>query len=61
MNWSPTVDRFHLPHDGTNDGTFQLDNTRALTAGLHLRPAADSARDYVTWIQTGNTPPPPPH
>ncbi|WP_405068694.1 NAD-dependent dehydratase [Kribbella sp. NBC_01510] len=61
MNWSPTVDRFHLPHDGTNDGTFQLDNTRALTTGLHLRPAADSARDYVTWIQTGNTPPPPPH
>jgi 2'-hydroxyisoflavone reductase len=61
MNWSPTTDRFHLPHDGSNDGTFQLDNTHALAAGLHLRPDAESARDYISWIQAGNTPPPPPH
>ena len=61
MNWSPTIDRFHLPHDGTNDGTFQLDNTHALAAGLRLRPDAESAHDYITWIQAGNTPPPPPH
>lgn len=61
MDWSPTIDRFHLPNDGSNDGTFQLDNTHALTNGLHLRPSAETARDYITWIQSGNTPPPPPH
>lgn len=61
VDWNPAVDRFHLQHDGSNDGTFQLDNTRALTAGLHLRSAEESASDYVTWIRAGNTPPPPPH
>jgi 2'-hydroxyisoflavone reductase len=61
MDWSPAVDRFHLPHDGTNDGTFQLDNTRALGAGLRLRSDQEIARDYVSWIQAGNIPPPPPH
>ncbi len=61
INWHPTEDRFHLPHNGTNDGTFQLDNTHALAAGLHLRPDEEVARDYVTWIRQGNTPPAPPH
>jgi 2'-hydroxyisoflavone reductase len=61
INWSPPTDRFHLPHDGSNDGTFQLDNSRAHTAGLNLRPPTDTARDYITWIRAGNTPPPPPH
>jgi 2'-hydroxyisoflavone reductase len=61
IDWSPADDRFHLPHDGTNDGTFQLTNTRAVEAGLNLRPDEDTARDYITWIQNGNTPPPPPH
>jgi 2'-hydroxyisoflavone reductase len=61
IDWTPTVDRFHLPHDGTNDGTFQLANTRALSAGLHLRPDTQIAHDYVTWLQAGNPPPPPPH
>jgi 2'-hydroxyisoflavone reductase len=61
IDWSPPVDRFHLPHNGTNDGTFQLDNTRALSAGLTLRPDEHIARDYVAWIRAGNTPPPPPH
>ena len=61
MNWSPEEDRFHLPHNGTNDGTFQLDNTRALAAGLHLRGDQEIARDYVSWVQAGNVPPPPPH
>ncbi|HEY3561423.1 MAG TPA: NAD-dependent dehydratase [Kribbella sp.] len=61
VDWSPAVDRFHLPHDGSNDGTFQLANTRAQTAGLHLRPTTQTARDYITWLQSGNTPPPPPH
>jgi 2'-hydroxyisoflavone reductase len=61
IDWSPADDRFHLPHNGTNDGTFQLTNTRAVEAGLNLRPDEDTARDYITWIQNGNTPPPPPH
>ncbi len=61
IDWSPAEDRFHLPHNGTNDGTFQLTNTRALTAGLHLRPNQATARDYIHWIKSGNTPPPPPH
>jgi 2'-hydroxyisoflavone reductase len=61
IDWSPAEDRFHLPHDGTNDGTFQLTNARALAAGLTLRPDEDIARDYVSWIKVGNTPPPPPH
>jgi 2'-hydroxyisoflavone reductase len=61
MNWSPDTDRFHLPRDGTNDGTFQLNNTRALSAGLQPRPDEEIARDYVAWVQDGNTPPPPPH
>lgn len=61
VDWSPAVDRFHLPHDGSNDGTFQLDTTRALAAGLRRRPDEAIARDYVAWIQAGNTPPPPPH
>ncbi|WP_020385632.1 hypothetical protein [Kribbella catacumbae] len=59
--WDPAEDRFHLPHDGSNDGTFQLSNARALAAGLELRPAEESARACVEWIQAGNTPPPPPH
>jgi 2'-hydroxyisoflavone reductase len=61
MDWSPAVDRFHLPHDGSNDGTFHLVNTRALAAGLTLRPDATTAHDYIAWIQAGNTPPDPPH
>ncbi|WP_433008277.1 NAD-dependent dehydratase [Kribbella sp. CA-294648] len=61
VDWEPAVDRFHLPHDGSNDGTFLLDNSRALAAGLEVRPAADSARACMEWIQAGNTPPPPPH
>jgi 2'-hydroxyisoflavone reductase len=61
IDWSPAEDRFHLPHNGTNDGTFQLTNTHALTTGLHLRPHQATARDYVHWIKSGNTPPPPPH
>ena len=61
VDWDPPEDRFHLPHDGTNDGTFQLDNSKALTAGLTLRSAESSARDCVAWIKAGNTPPPPPH
>jgi 2'-hydroxyisoflavone reductase len=61
IDWSPADDRFHLPHNGTNDGTFQLTNTRAAEAGLNLRPDEDTARDFITWIQNGNTPPPPPH
>jgi len=55
------VDRFHLPHDGSNDGTFQLTNTRARAAGLTLCPAAETARDYVAWVHDGNIPPEPPH
>jgi 2'-hydroxyisoflavone reductase len=61
VDWDPPEDRFHLPADGTNDGTFQLDNTRALAAGLTLRSPESSAHDYVAWIKSGNTPPPPPH
>jgi 2'-hydroxyisoflavone reductase len=61
INWNPAVDRFHLPTDGTNDGTFQLTNNRAVAAGLKLRPDQEIAHDYVTWIQAGNIPPPPPH
>ncbi|MEU4394894.1 NAD-dependent dehydratase [Kribbella sp. NPDC023855] len=61
VDWEPAVDRFHLPHDGSNDGTFLLDNSRALAAGLAVRPAAESARACMEWIQAGNTPPPPPH
>lgn len=61
INWSPQEDRFHLPHDGTNDGTFQLDNSQARSAGLTLRPTEQTAHDYVTWIQAGNIPPAPPH
>jgi nucleoside-diphosphate-sugar epimerase len=61
VDWSPAVDRFHLPHDGSNDGTFRLDNRRALAAGLRLRADDEIARDYVAWVQDGNIPPPPPH
>ncbi|ADB34528.1 NAD-dependent epimerase/dehydratase [Kribbella flavida DSM 17836] len=61
IDWTPEVDRFHLPHDGSNDGTFQLANNRAVAAGLRLRPPTASARDYLHWIRQGNTPPPPPH
>ncbi|WP_427889564.1 NAD-dependent dehydratase [Kribbella sp. GL6] len=61
VNWSPPADAFHLPHDGSNDGTFQLVNTRALTHGLQLRPDTETARDYVAWVHDGNVPPAPPH
>jgi len=61
VDWDPVEDLFHLPHDGSNDGTFQLDNTKALGAGLVVRPAEESAHACVDWIQAGNTPPPPPH
>ncbi|MFF0264378.1 NAD-dependent dehydratase [Kribbella sp. NPDC004536] len=61
IDWSPAVDRFHLPHDGSNDGTFQLVNDRALAHGLRLRPDTEIARDYVAWVHDGNVPPAPPH
>jgi 2'-hydroxyisoflavone reductase len=61
VDWAPEVDRFHLPHDGSNDGTFQLDNARAVAAGLRVRPPSASALDCVRWIRAGNVPPPPPH
>jgi 2'-hydroxyisoflavone reductase len=61
VDWDPAEDRFHLPHDGSNDGTFQLDNRKALGAGLVVRPAEESARACAEWIRAGNTPPPPPH
>lgn len=61
VDWNPATDYLHLPHDGSNDGTFQLDNTRALKAGLRVRSAEDTAADYIAWIREGNTPPPPPH
>ena len=57
INWSPPEDRFHL----ADEGLFQLNNTRALTAGLTLTPPETTARDYITWIHAGNVPPPPPH
>ncbi|MFB6724031.1 NAD-dependent dehydratase [Kribbella sp. NPDC056345] len=57
MDWAPAVDRFHL----NDEGLFQLDNRRALAAGLRLRPDEESARDYVAWVQDGNIPPDPPH
>ncbi len=60
-DWNPAEDRFHLPHDGSTDGTFQLNNTKALTAGLTIRPPRESAKACIAWIQAGNTPPPPPH
>ncbi|HWD82986.1 MAG TPA: NAD-dependent dehydratase [Kribbella sp.] len=61
IDWSPAVDRFQLPHDGSNDGTFQLSNDRALANGLTLRSDAEVARDYVAWVHDGNVPPAPPH
>lgn len=61
VDWEPEVDRFHLPRDGSNDGTFQLDNSRAVGAGLRVRPPAASALDCVRWIRAGNVPPAPPH
>jgi 2'-hydroxyisoflavone reductase len=57
VDWDPPEDRFHLTHDGL----FQLDNRKALAAGLVVRPAEESARACVDWIKAGNTPPPPPH
>ncbi|GAA1588047.1 MULTISPECIES: NAD-dependent dehydratase [Kribbella] len=61
VDWSPSVDRFHLPHDGSNDGTFHLSNTHTLAHGLHLRPDEEVARDYIAWVRAGNSPPDPPH
>ncbi|WP_328991646.1 NAD-dependent dehydratase [Kribbella sp. NBC_01245] len=61
VDWNPATDYLGLPHDGSNDGTFQLDNTRALKAGLRVRAAGETAADYIAWIREGNTPPPPPH
>lgn len=57
VDWEPAVDRFFL----RDEGLFRLDNRRALAAGLRLRPDAESARDYVAWVQDGNIPPDPPH
>ncbi|WP_405061378.1 NAD-dependent dehydratase [Kribbella sp. NBC_01505] len=57
MDWEPAVDRFHLD----DEGIFRLDNSRALAAGFRPRPDAETARDYVAWVQDGNTPPDPPH
>jgi nucleoside-diphosphate-sugar epimerase len=61
VDWEPAEDRFHLPRDGSNDGTFQLNNRKALAAGLTITPPAESARACMEWIRAGNTPPPPPH
>jgi 2'-hydroxyisoflavone reductase len=57
VDWDPPEDRFHLIHDGT----FQLDNRKALAAGLRVRPVEESAQACVDEIRAGNTPPPPPH
>jgi 2'-hydroxyisoflavone reductase len=39
------------PHDGSDDGVFQLSYERALTAGFQPRPFIDTTRDTIEWAR----------
>jgi 2'-hydroxyisoflavone reductase len=45
------------PHDA---GHGQLDNSRALRAGLRFRPLEQTIADTLAWVATGNAPADPP-
>jgi 2'-hydroxyisoflavone reductase len=39
------------PHDGSDDGVFQLSSKRALTAGFQPRPFIQTACDTIGWAR----------
>ncbi len=41
-----------LPSDGEHAGIMDVDNSRALEAGLTFRPLVDTARDTLAWDRT---------
>ncbi len=43
--WAPVADGWH--------GTWNADPTTAITAGLRIRPLAETVRDTWTWLQDG--------
>lgn len=45
-----------LPLDGSSDGIFHTDASRARAQGLSHRPLADSARDTLAWWHTQGKP-----
>lgn len=61
VHWGPDGDDLGLSRDEDADGTFQISNAKAVAAGLRLRSIRQTARDYIDWIKSGGTPPPPPH
>lgn len=60
VRWTPNenVDGFGAeivqPHDGSDDGVFQLSCERALTAGFRPRPFEETARDTIDWVRQSN-------
>jgi 2'-hydroxyisoflavone reductase len=60
VRWTPdeNVDEFGAgivqPHDGSDDGVFQLSCKRALTAGFRPRSFEETARDTIDWVRQAN-------
>lgn len=60
VRWTPNenVDEFGAeivqPHDGSDDGIFQLSCERALTGGFRPRPFQETARDTIEWVRKSN-------
>lgn len=61
LRWESSGETLGLSGNPDDEGTFQISNARALAAGLRLRPTQQTAYDYIEWIRSGGTPPPPPH
>ncbi|MFI5933506.1 NAD-dependent epimerase/dehydratase family protein [Actinoplanes sp. NPDC051494] len=54
VRWNETenVDGFVVqPRDGSDDGVFQLSDSRARAAGYRPRPFAGTAADVIGWIR----------
>jgi 2'-hydroxyisoflavone reductase len=47
-------------HDAGYQGMLSIDPSPAFAAGLETRPLAETVRDTLAWVQSGETPPDPP-
>jgi 2'-hydroxyisoflavone reductase len=47
-------------HDETHRGMLSIDPAAAFAAGLETRPLAETVRDTLAWVESGDAPADPP-